>query len=250
MKRLIAILCLMLCAPAWACDEGACRDEMQLALMNPAVLGAGSAATPNIAFGSGAEGTSAYNGTSCTVTKDLTAGDLVLVYVSVQDTAGSLSVSDNADTPNTYTGLTQKKQTAGVVGHLFYSLITTSKTGATITVSNGVTGGYTRALVVNFTGSWIASPADKDVVAGGYGTSSSANSGVLAQAKELIVVGGLSTSANLTKDADFSRAVSYSVLDYFFIDYMIVSATTSINYTGTFDASESWVLNLGSFEAY
>jgi len=34
-------LCLLLCAPAWACDDDACRDDVgQLARMSPAMLGA------------------------------------------------------------------------------------------------------------------------------------------------------------------------------------------------------------------
>lgn len=41
MKRLIiaTLACLLLVAPAWACDEGACRDEMQLAWIPPVARG-------------------------------------------------------------------------------------------------------------------------------------------------------------------------------------------------------------------
>lgn len=45
MNRLLMTLalCLMLCAPSWAGDDDACRDEMgQLARMSPAILGSGS----------------------------------------------------------------------------------------------------------------------------------------------------------------------------------------------------------------
>ena len=47
MNRLLMTLalCLLLCAPAWACDDDACRDDVgQLARMNPAMLGASSGA--------------------------------------------------------------------------------------------------------------------------------------------------------------------------------------------------------------
>lgn len=47
MNRLLMTLalCLLLCAPAWACDDDACRDDVgQLARMSPAILGASGGA--------------------------------------------------------------------------------------------------------------------------------------------------------------------------------------------------------------
>lgn len=243
MKRLLIALLLMLAAPAWA------EEPVQLARMNPAVLGAGvSAAETPITLGTSTSCRSAYNGTTCGLTKDLVAGNLVVLWVSVYDTS-ELSVSDNADPQNTYTALTQNKRTGGVVGQLFYSVITTAKAGATITVSGGVTGGYTSMLAANFTGSWPASPSDKDVSARGYSMTPSVTSLALSQAKELLVVGLQANSGPLTSDETFSLAAQDPSVNQFRMDYRIVSSADSITYTGSYESDKSWIANLGSFKA-
>ena len=74
-----------------------------------------------------------------TVTSDLVAGETVLVSCASDDNTKSLSsVTDNATTPNTYTLVGRGLDSFnGNSISLFYSVITTSKTGATITGTMG-----------------------------------------------------------------------------------------------------------------
>jgi hypothetical protein len=239
MKKTTIIL-LALALAATACYAWAKNVNVQV--LNGVSTGAAAA----IELGTAAEGAaSSYGGTICTVTKTLTSGDFVVVAFIGTDNTGTLSVTDNADTPNTYTAGT--KYGTGPVVQVFYSKITTSKTNATITGTATSDSGYINLYICNFTN--IATSNQLDINTGGtdWSTSVTRSSGTLAQANEVVVC-FWRANGDVTRDSTngWTQISAGTARQGWF--YKVVSSTTSVTYTGTTVGNETNSITMASFK--
>lgn len=175
---------------------------------------------------------------------DLNVGDLVVV--SVSQAAGSVTLSsltDNASTPNTYTSI-HATSTAYRKIALFYSVITTAKSGASITAtySSGVAG-----LVqgIAFSGA-SSSPLDTHNNASAYSTTVS-SSITTSENNEIIVYGvGSYASGSFSPSTNWTEELEYVYGSMGIYDYSNSAGT--INLTVTKNATDGLELIIASFK--
>ena len=93
---------------------------------------AGNTITHEADYWAQGTGTTATPGSTIT----LAVGDLVVVHVTHDDASTTVTVADDADTPNTYTAVgTVSGNSNSRYNRLYYSVITTAKAGAAITAT-------------------------------------------------------------------------------------------------------------------
>lgn len=171
-------------------------------------------------------------------TMDLAVGDLVTVFVRSASST-STTVTDDATTPNTYTGSSTIWFLTGEgYGQTFTSKITTAKTGATITADFGTSVSWAMVGAAKFTGSFTTKDKDVD-----YDNNTWAGSGVtitpawmtgtLAQTKELLIGWGTAGGGTTTQDAAWTTPGSLTPGACGFAGYKIVNATTDTEWRPT-----------------
>lgn len=243
MRKIISAIFLIVAIASAAAVQGATTVSGR-----PAPGGAAACAN-NIAYTAGSDvtGQSSFGGTSKTITKTVTAGDFVIVAVNGSAALGTVTVTDDADTPNTYTGLTKRAYLTTNSVQVFYSHIATSKTNATITISAASNSGYMRINAGTFTGVATSSFTDIDTGATGNADAISVSSGDLAVCSELVIADVSTGATTVTDTSGMDTMAAYSVSN--FVKYKIVTATSAVTYSSTLDSVKNYAVSVVTFKS-
>ncbi len=228
MRRALALLCLLVALPVWGGQIIVAKKK------------AGGGADPIYADEEGAGAFASDTTIATGTTMDVAVDDVVVVFASNQ-TSGRVaisSVTDNADTPNTYTPIAAIDDASFGTIRAFYSKITTAKTGVTITATFAAAAQYRAISAIKITGS-SASPLDQSNT--GTGTfqtdMSSIGSVTTTAANTVLVVATANENSNpFTISAPWTKGPAPTVpgtTEYLTTEYRKVTSTGTYSAAGT-----------------
>lgn len=238
---IISILLIATLAHAPATFSGKFTFAGKYNFNQPVAGGGGTPAFVGFTAGSGTN-----PGSSTTVTRTITAGNLLAIGVGWEDADRTVTVSDTVG--NTYTGIIKTNEQGVVWGQLFYAKNITGGASVVITASFGSSTASTLCSVWEFSGCSTTTPFDQEAKGrAGSGTAATTASFTTTQANEGLVAliknfGGLSTTpqASWTEDQDSPFGMEFQ--------HIVVSSAGSYVGAGTLSGSEAWIALAASFK--
>lgn len=205
-----------------------------------------------------------FTGGSCTITDNLAVGELVVVgFVSYGNPiADNNYITDNASPPNTwyqYNGTPHETESSRYV-QFFWSVITTAKTDATLTIDSYTPShanyNYPLIIISHFTGDFDANPVDKTASDenGQFGGTGPTNvsTGTLSSANEVALAGCLGwggSSPVWSGDSNFTLIKATGRPTQTKDNaYKIATTTDSITYAESYTDSVYWTCSIVTFK--